>query len=143
MDILSWDSDNAISVPSSHAYFNGALSRSISNHLDNSPIITDIPPAHPSLHLFTNFAKRGSKNSLVNFLSSTGFPLCTSAPSSVTDLASCTFDEPAAAPIPSLPVFHPMSMILSPAFGSFLTMFLLGAPAITYHTSKRLAANHG
>lgn len=115
----------------------------MSNHLASSPIITDIPPAHPSLHFLTSLAKRGSINSLVSFLSSTGFHLCTSAPSVVTDVASCTFEDHVAPPIQSLPVLHHIRIILSPNSGSLLIIFLDGAPAITYHTSKRLAANHG
>lgn len=83
--ILSCDSASAISVPSSHWYLSGTLSRSMVIPLVNSPIITDIPPAHPSLHLFIYLAIRGSHSAFIIFLSSTGFPLCTSVPAELSE----------------------------------------------------------
>jgi len=91
------------------------------SHLVNSPIATATPPAPKSLHLLMSNENLGSRNNLSNFLSSTGFPFCTSAHRLDTDPESWDTDDHFAHPIPSLPVFpHSMSTI-SHFFGfSFL-----------------------
>ena len=137
--ILSCDSEIAISVPSNPSYFLGTLSKLISNPLVNSPIATETPPAPKSLHLFIILATLGFLNNLCIFLSVGGFPFWTSAPHLFIDSSVCPFDEPVAPPTPSLPVLPPRSITISPALGSSLITFLLGAAAITAPISILLA----
>ena len=137
--ILSWDSDIAISVPSKPSYFLGTISKFISNPLVNSPIATETPPAPKSLHLLIILATFSFLNNLWIFLSVCGLPFWTSAPHVFIDSSVCSFDEPVAPPIPSLPVLPPKRITKSEAFGSSLTTFSFGAAAITAPTSILLA----
>ena len=53
-----------------------------------------------------------------------GKPFCTSAPQVVSELLFCAFEDPVAPPQPSLPVFPPNNITLSPGIGLVLTTFL-------------------
>ena len=130
----------ASSVPSNPSYFLGTLFKSISIPLHNSPIATDTPPAPKSLHLFIIWATSLFLKSLWIFLSVGAFPFWTSAPHWFIDSSVCSFEEPVAPPIPSLPVLPPRSITISPFEGSSLITFSFGVAAITAPTSILLAA---
>ena len=129
--IRSCDSDIAISVPSSPSYFLGTKSRFISKLSATSPIATHTPPAPKSLHLFIICATSLFLKNLCIFLSFGASPFWTSALQVSIDSSLCSLDEPVAPPHPSLPVFPPRSITMSPFCGTSLTTFSLGAAAIT------------
>ena len=127
--ILSCDSDNAISVPSSPGYFRGTLSNWINSPSANSPIATETPPAPKSLHTLIILDTSSFLNNLTIFLSIGGFPFCTSAPNVCKDSSVCSLDEPTAPPNPSRPVLPPTSIIKSPGSAFPLNTASLGAAA--------------
>ena len=137
--ILSWDSEIASSVPSRPSYFFGTRSRLISRPSASSPIATETPPAPKSLHLLMRVATSFLLNILWIFLSTGGFPFCTSAPHCRIDSSVCSFDEPVAPPQPSRPVLPPTSMITSPFAGTFLITWSAGAAPTTAPISILLA----
>ena len=104
-----------------------------------SPIATETPPAPKSLHLFIICATSLFLKNLWIFLSLGASPFCTSAPQVSIDSSLCSLDEPVAPPQPSLPVFPPSNMIMSPFSGLFLITFSFGAAAITAPISILLA----
>ena len=104
-----------------------------------SPIATHTPPAPKSLQRMIRFENSGFLNNLCSFLSSTGFPFCTSEPHVCKDSSVCSLDEPVAPPQPSRPVAPPRSKITLPATGSScLTCERFTAPT-TAPTSNRFA----
>ena len=137
--IRSWDSEIVSSVPSRPSYFFGTRSRLMSRLSASSPIATDTPPAPKSLQRLISVETSFLRNSLWRFLSTGGFPFCTSAPQVRIDSSVCSFEEPVAPPQPSRPVLPPTKMIRSPGAGLSLTTFALGAAPITAPTSILLA----
>ena len=137
--IRSWDSEIAISVPSSPAYFFGTLSNSIRSPSANSPIATDTPPAPKSLHFLMMWLTSSLRNNLCNLRSVGALPFCTSAPHTEVDSVLCALDDPVAPPIPSRPVRPPRRMILSPGSEVSLCTARLGAAPMTAPISIRFA----
>ena len=137
--ILSWDSEIAISVPSSPAYFFGTLSNSTRSPSASSPIATDTPPAPKSLHFLIRRLTSSLRNSLWILRSVGGFPFCTSAPHVSIDSSVCTLEEPVAPPHPSRPVLPPRRMMISPGSEFSRMTARLGAAPNTAPISMRFA----
>ena len=137
--ILSCDSDIASSVPFNPIYLTGTLFKSIISPSANSPIATDTPPAPKSLHFFINLVTSLFLNNLCIFLSVIAFPFCTSAAHCSVDFSVCSFDDPVAPPIPSLPVLPPSNITTSSFSGLSLLIFSAGAAPTTTPSSILLA----
>ena len=137
--ILSCDSEMASSVPVRPTYFTLTLSRSISSPSASSPIATETPPAPKSLHFFISCVTSLFLNSLWIFLSVTAFPFWTSALHFSDDSVVCSFEDPVAPPIPSLPVLPPKRITTSPFSGFSLMIFSAGAAPTTSPSSNLLA----
>ena len=78
--IRSCDSEIAISVPSSPAYFFGTLSRSTRSPSASSPMATETPPAPKSLHFLMMWLTSSRLNIRWILRSVGALPFCTSAP---------------------------------------------------------------
>ena len=137
--IRSWDSEIAISVPSSPAYFFGTLSRSTWSPSASSPIATETPPAPKSLHFLINLLTSSLRNSLWILRSVGGLPFCTSAPHVSIDSSVCTLEDPVAPPQPSRPVRPPSRIMISPGSEVSRITARLGAAPRTAPISIRFA----